>query len=102
MAALYAYESQQPEVMRTKREGLVNRYGVESGLEYFTVHETLDVVHSAQEGAMIVTHAQGHLDEIAAAVETALEATYTILDGVERIRTLQMPNSELRSSGLSV
>lgn len=86
LAALYAYESQQPEVMKTKREGLRDRYAVTSGHEYFEVHETLDVAHSAGEAAMIEKHGADCQAEIEAAVSTALDATYTLLDGIERVR----------------
>jgi pyrroloquinoline-quinone synthase len=84
LAALYAYESQQPEVMKTKREGLRDRYGVTTGHDYFTVHETADVFHSAGERRLIETHAAGHEDAMIAAAQTALDATYRVLDGVNR------------------
>jgi pyrroloquinoline-quinone synthase len=91
VAALYAYESQQPSVMKTKREGLTGMYGVTTGLDYFVEHEILDVEHSAGERATIAAHAGGAtpeaIDRIDAAVATALQATYTLLDGVERMRT---------------
>ena len=87
LAALYAYESQQPEVMKTKREGLRDLYALADGHEYFEVHETLDVEHSAGEAAMIEKHGGACGAEIDAAVKTALDATYTLLDGIERIRT---------------
>lgn len=86
LAALYAYESQQPEVMKTKREGLRDLYKLTSGHEYFEVHETLDVEHSAGEAAMIEKHGAACAAEIDAAVKTALDATYTLLDGIERVR----------------
>lgn len=86
LAALYAYEAQQPDVMKTKREGLRDLYTLTSGLEYFEVHETLDVEHSAGEAAMIEKHGAGRAAEIDSAVRTALDATYTLLDGVERVR----------------
>ena len=86
LAALYAYESQQPEVMKTKREGLRDLYKLTSGHEYFEVHETLDVEHSAGEAAMIEKHGAPCAAEIDAAVKTALDATYTLLDGIERVR----------------
>ena len=86
LAALYAYESQQPEVMKTKREGLRDLYKVASGHEYFEVHETLDVAHSAGEAAMIAKHGEPCQAEIETAVKTALDATYTLLDGIERVR----------------
>ena len=88
VAALYAYESQQPEVMRTKREGLSAMYGVTAGQDYFVVHETADVAHSAGERALIAGHGGGREDVILDAVDEALEATYAILDGVERFRNL--------------
>jgi pyrroloquinoline-quinone synthase len=87
LAALYAYESQQPEVMKTKREGLRDLYKLTTGHEYFEVHETLDVEHSAGEAAMIAKHGTTCGTEIDAAVKTALDATYTLLDGIERVRT---------------
>ena len=89
LAALYAYESQQPEVMKTKREGLRDLYGVTAGHEYFEVHEVLDIEHSAGERALIERMGDGHEDAIAAAADQALGATYRILDGVERVRQAQ-------------
>ena len=89
IAALYAYESQQPEVMKTKREGLRDKYGVTAGHDYFEVHEAIDVEHSATEREMIAAHAAGHEAAIGAAAATALQATYTLLDGVERVRHLE-------------
>jgi pyrroloquinoline-quinone synthase len=86
VAALYAYESQQPEVMRVKREGLRDQYGVAAGHDYFEVHERLDVEHSEAERAMIAAHAAGHEAAIEPAVQTALDATYALLDGIERLR----------------
>jgi pyrroloquinoline-quinone synthase len=86
LTALYAYESQQPEVMKTKREGLRDLYGVTSGHDYFEVHETMDVAHSAGERALIDAHVNGHEAAALAAAATSLEATYTLLDGIERGR----------------
>jgi pyrroloquinoline-quinone synthase len=86
LAGLYAYESQQPEVMKTKLEGLRGMYGLTSGCEYFEVHETLDVEHSAAERAMIAKHGAGAERAIDEATRIALDATYRLLDGVERVR----------------
>ena len=86
LSALYAYESQQPEVMKTKREGLRDLYEVTTGHEYFEVHEAMDVVHSAGERKLIDAHAGGQEAEALAAAKTAIDATYTILDGIERVR----------------
>jgi pyrroloquinoline-quinone synthase len=51
VAALYAYESQVPEVARSKREGLKAFYGVddERTVSYFAVHEEADLVHRRME-----------------------------------------------------
>ena len=47
VAALYAYESQIPEVAKTKREGLKAFYGVDDPrtVSFFTAHEGADLVH---------------------------------------------------------
>jgi pyrroloquinoline-quinone synthase len=47
VAALYAYESQIPEVAKTKRAGLKAFYGIEDPrtVSFFTVHESADQVH---------------------------------------------------------
>ena len=84
VAALYAYESQQPEVMKVKRDGLRDLYGVTAGHDYFDVHERLDVEHGDAERAMIAAHAGGHESAIEPAVQSALDATYRLLDGVAR------------------
>ncbi len=48
LGALYAYESQLPEVSKTKIRGLVERYDVRdpATLRFFEVHETADLEHS--------------------------------------------------------
>ncbi len=50
LGALYAYESQVPEVAEVKIEGLKKFYGIEStnGLAFFNVHRTADVYHREQ------------------------------------------------------
>lgn len=51
VAALYAYESQIPEVARTKRSGLADFYGIEDSraVSFFTVHEAADEWHRETE-----------------------------------------------------
>jgi len=51
LAALYAYESQQPEVAKQKVAGLREHYGVTNAkaLAYFEVHAQSDVRHSEGE-----------------------------------------------------
>lgn len=86
LAGLYAYEVQQPAVMKTKLEGLHGVYGVTTGCEYFEVHQSLDIEHSAGERAMIAAHATGAEAAIEASTQTALDAIYLLLDGIERTR----------------
>lgn len=85
LARLYAIESGQPEISRTKRDGLLNRYGVPegSGTAYFRVHETRDTEHAAQTRELI-SELSGRADDdaIVAAAESAFRANWRLLDGV--------------------
>lgn len=49
IGALFAYESQQPEVAQTKADGLVAHYGVDTvpALAFFKLHAVLDIQHTA-------------------------------------------------------
>ncbi len=87
VAALYAYESQIPEVARTKRTGLKEFYGLddERANSFFTVHETADVIHRQSEisvlGAKCDTReSQEH---VVAAAERAAKALWDFLTGVQ-------------------
>src|SRR6202521_3187577 len=88
IAALYAYESQVPEVAGTKMEGLKRYYGVDSpdGLRFFVVHHSLDVEHSAVTRNMVARYAEAPGDEETAvgAVEEACDALWGFLDGCYR------------------
>jgi len=85
LARLYAIESGQPAISRTKREGLRDRYGFEegAGTAYFRVHETRDVEHAA-ETRELITELAGRADDdaIVAAAEVAFRANWRLLDGV--------------------
>lgn len=86
LAALYAYESQIPEVARTKREGLKDFYGIEDerAVSFFRVHEGIDVLHQQIE-KQILSEKCKTADEQRRAVEAAKEsakALWTFLDGV--------------------
>ena len=86
LARLYAIESGQPEISRTKREGLASFYGIAngSGTAYFRVHETRDAEHAAQARELIAELAgPGDEDEIVAAAESAMRSNWRLLDGVE-------------------
>jgi pyrroloquinoline-quinone synthase len=88
IAALYAYESQVPEVAGTKMEGLKRYYGVDSpdGLRFFVVHHSLDVEHSAVTRNMVARYAGAPDAEETAvgAVEEACDALWGFLDGCYR------------------
>lgn len=86
LAALYAYESQIPDVARTKREGLKEFYGIENerAVAFFRVHEGIDVLHQQIEKQALSGKCV-NADEQARAVEVAREsakALWGFLDGV--------------------
>ena len=90
LVRLYAIESGQPDISRTKLEGLRAHYGVDSrpGTEYFTVHETLDLEHSRHARELIEqTMDEVELDRLAGAAEDAFRANWRLLDGVESRRS---------------
>lgn len=86
LAALLAYESQIPEVAKTKREGLKQFYGIadERAVSFFRVHESIDVLH--QHSEMQILNARcGTAAEQERAIESAREAAkalWSFLDGV--------------------
>ena len=81
LAALYAYESQIPEIAKTKREGLVAFYGISdaAATKFFTVHEEADVWHRQVE-----REALGRVAATPADRERALEAAGRCLDALNR------------------
>ncbi len=85
LVRLYAIESGQPEISRTKREGLAEHYGIGDGAgnEYFQVHEKADVEHASEGRSLIEAHlADADPDALVAAAESAFEANWRLLDGV--------------------
>jgi pyrroloquinoline-quinone synthase len=85
LVRLYAIEHSQPEISRTKREGLLDRYGFAdgSGTAYFTIHETRDVEHAAEVRELISeVGSDADEDALVAAAESAYRANWRLLDGV--------------------
>ena len=94
LTALYAYESQQPEVAAEKLRGLRDCYGIHSpqALSYFAVHATADVEHRAAERSAIGRCLDSGTSPgtIMNAAEEALDAYWNLLDGVCEETSLQL------------
>ena len=86
LAALYAYESQQPEVSRRKADGLRQYYGVESArsIAYFEVHAETDIRHrEGERDALCRCLDAGSSPEIVLdSADQALTAYWGLLDGI--------------------
>lgn len=86
LGRLYAIESGQPQISKTKLEGLSEHYGVDSpsGQRYFTVHRGRDVEHAAEGRALLEELIETPEDEdaVVAAAEQAFAANWRLLDGV--------------------
>ena len=87
LVVLYAIESVQPAISRTKMDGLSEHYGLEEGpaTEYFSLHSERDHAHAAQSRELIEERLDGaDEDRLVAVAEAALRGNWTLLDGVER------------------
>jgi pyrroloquinoline-quinone synthase len=94
LAVLYAIEGGQPQIARTKLDGLTEHYGYTAegpAVEYFTLHERLDVEHARQAGELMQEMLGGLADADADAVaermvtraQAALRGNWELLSGVE-------------------
>jgi pyrroloquinoline-quinone synthase len=91
LGMLYGYESQTPEVARTKAAGLRDHYGIGGGaVEYFELHGELDVLHAGDLAGAIAREAtdDNDLNEATAGAAAGAEAVWTLLDGVTRARSI--------------
>ncbi len=89
VAALYAYESQVPEIATTKIDGLRRFYGVTEpqGLAYFAVHEEVDKAHRAAWRGWLAERLSGeNADRVLASAKDALNALWGALDAVHCAR----------------
>ena len=85
LGALYAYESQLPNVARAKIEGLIERYAIadEPTLRFFKVHESADAEHSAVCRELLDRLPEDQVDEAIAAGEELAGALWNFLSGVQ-------------------
>ncbi|HEV2924226.1 MAG TPA: iron-containing redox enzyme family protein [Solirubrobacteraceae bacterium] len=93
LAVLYAIEASQPEVARTKLDGLTAHYGYSSegpAVVYFTTHEQRDLEHAREGGALIEglmadeQAPEEKAERMVSRAEAALRGNQVLLDGVER------------------
>jgi pyrroloquinoline-quinone synthase len=85
-AALYVYESQVPEVAKTKIDGLKRFYGRddERTLQFFEVHIGADEIHSEVGAGMVRRHAtdEASRQAVLASARECADALWSFLDGV--------------------
>jgi pyrroloquinoline-quinone synthase len=87
LAALYAYESQIPEICESKIDGLKRHYGVTDPehYHYFTIHVEADREHSAGERKMLNAYlTEENFNSVKASLNRVLDALWEILSGVCR------------------
>jgi pyrroloquinoline-quinone synthase len=88
-AVLYAVESGQPDIARTKLTGLVEHYGFAKGAdatEYFELHADRDHEHAALSRDVLLQAPEADADHLVAAAERALASNWSLLDGVSTHR----------------
>ena len=92
LAALYCYESMQPEISETKKDGLKKFYGIndEETLKFFTVHMHADRWHREVLRKLIteLNDSKEKQTQTMAAIDEALHALNSFLTGMEKKTSL--------------
>ena len=88
LAALYCYESMQPEISETKKDGLKKFYGIDDDntLKFFTVHMHADKWHRAVVRKMLIelSKTTEQRAEILEAIKSSLGVLNNFLTGMEK------------------
>lgn len=94
LCALYAYESQVPDVSKSKIAGLKDFYGISDPrtLAFFVAHQEYDVEHSEQVAQLIEKYVEPARAEVA--TREAAEALWNFLDGMCREAGIMCSGSE--------
>ncbi len=84
LGALYAYESQVPEIADSKIEGLVKNYGVQDSktLAFFEVHKSADVYHRNAIAELIEALPENEFQQAKAAAVEAGQSLWDFLTEV--------------------
>lgn len=86
LAALYAYESQIPEIATVKIDGLKRFYGMDEpqAYEFFSVHQVADVYHAQSTMNLIENYAKTEEQEaeVVQAAKTVANALWNFMDGI--------------------
>ena len=84
LAVLYAIESAQPAISKTKLAGLVAHYGFDAegpGAAYFALHAERDLEHADESAKTLAAEAtERDVERLVAAAEAALRGNWRLLD----------------------